>query len=192
MTQIEWDIPQTRSTIKRRRYHANKRGVRKHKSMQEDKGVDKTGDENTIRRHNDEEYPVIGQNEQLETETEGPQLTEQVCTMQDNESVDTNIMTRTEPTTPQIVTSVNNVNNPATSEPSSTIREGASNEQKHTYSRNRNKQIQYRNRHRKRKRDNLPSYNSQTHKNLRTSDGREIVDEEGANEINGSETIVAN
>ena len=51
------------------------------------------------------------------------------------------------------------------------------------------KQTQYRNRNRKKK-DKLISYNSQTHRNLKNSDGREIVDEEGANrEINGSETL---
>ena len=146
MTQIDWDRPRTRNTIKHRRYHTHKRDIHKHTSMQEDERVDNTGDENTIRRHNDEEYPVIGRNAQLETETEGPQLPEQVCTMQDSDSVDINMMTRTEPTTPQIVPSVNNVNNPATSEPSSTIREGASSEQKYKYSQNRYRKIQYRNR----------------------------------------------
>ena len=55
------------------------------------------------------------------------------------------------------------------------------------------KQTQYRNRNRKIKRGKLLSYNSQTQRNLRNNNGREIVDEEGVNrEINGRETIVKN
>ena len=119
--------------------------------------------------------------EQFETGMEGPQLPEKVCATQDSDSADGNMMTQAEPTTPQIVTGVNNVKNSATSEPINTSREGAFNAQKYKYSRNRIMKHKYRNR--KRKRDNLPSYNSQIYRNLGNCNGNEIVEEEGSFEI---------